>query len=500
MKPSGILLVLLCCLAACSASDVTERYRAEREFYGVEHRFSQGRDEQLVRGRSQWRRFAADYEAVANRIEEDAPDEVRIIQGRARLRAAECYFASIDSIRAQLLLANLAESHVDLPEIFGEVSLGLGRISERHGQYLSALEHFQDVLDRVPPDPREEESDAPKTSARMQVIDLPLRMARIAARIPAESDPDGHYARARDYYSEKSEDPSIFIRAQATMNLADIEADLGEFARASQLLDELEQRILPSMMHEIDAGDIRLASFRYQVEAWTWGRTEEDSLRVLLDRLLQDHPRGRVAPAALLAMARGAAIVLGPEAAFPYLERLRRDHVTSDIVPEADLLRAQLLKEANRWTEARSALRVLSLEFPTSEVALRAPLEITAYHRQIGDFHGEVEALQEAEKGYRDVLTRYPEGAHTFLTREKLIQTLTLQGRHTEALEQLIALCDEVATPEQLPALLVDAARRAESQVGDPLRAAELLGRVAVEFPHTLIGKWCDQQVRRLRQ
>lgn len=493
-------------LAACATPELTERYRTERDFYRVESHFVRQRSKERIRTRHQWQEFAREFEAVALRAPEAASADIREVQARAWLRAAGCHFAALDSGRAELILATLATDGADLPMIYGEVSLLLGRVAEHSGEYLAALHHYQDTVDLVEPDPGPTPAQLTspdyvpqEKSADDFVLFLPLQMARIAARVPTLSDAARYYDQAREYYVRHVDDPRDFIRVEARLLLAETEADQGNFDRATQILRNLEHRIPDIVLSRHSPSDVRLTAFQYQVQEWTWGRTSRDSVRVDLERLMTDYPIGSAAAGALYAFARGAARVGDTDAALSQLQRLILNYPTSTRIPDAHLLHAELLENSGEESEALQELRTLAREFPASTAGLRAPLEIAAYHRRLGDLAGQAEALQRAESDYRRVLERYPEGDHSFFAREKLIQTLSLQGRNADAVEEMLALCDEVATPQQQPGLLVDAARRIEVELGEPARAAAILDRVGEEFPNTRIGRWSVRHASRLR-
>jgi tetratricopeptide (TPR) repeat protein len=506
MRRAIWVILVVASLTACSSPELTERYRTEREFYRVESPFVSLHYRGEIQTRRQWRVFAQAFEAVALSAPESASPEIREVRSRAWLRAAQCHFAALDSSRAERIVATLATNEADLPAVFAEVSLLLGRVKEQSGEYLATLHHYQDVVDLVEPDsgPTPAELSKPdyfpeEETADQFVLALPLQMARIAARNTALSDPARYYSQAREYYSRYFDDPDDFIRVEARTLLAEAEADQGNFDEASQILRNLEPRIPNAVFPVHSPNDVRLRAFEYEVQAWTWGTATRDSIRTNLEQLLRDYPVGNAPAGALYAYGRGAKQVGETSEALTHLQRLILDYPTSTLIPDAHLLRAELLEQTGKGLEALQELRALSREFPVSAAGLRAPLEIAAYHRRLRNLAGEAEALRRAESDYRMILERYPEGSHSFFTREKLIQTLSLLGRNAEAIDQILTLCDEVATPEQQPGLLVDAARRAEIELSDPARAATILERVGEEFPSTRIGRWSVRHADRLR-
>jgi tetratricopeptide (TPR) repeat protein len=266
---------------------------------------------------------------------------------------------------------------------------------------------------------------------------------------------------------------------------------------ASRTVDAIEGRIPGIVLSRHENAEARLASVSYQIHALQFGEADRDSVRALVEGLVQDYPYGDYAPAGLFEMARCEERLGNVDEAHHDLARLVRDYPTAPVVPEAQLLRARLFVRDGDWRSARRTLRALPLEFPTSDAALRAPLEIASHYRNNGDVAGEQEALVRAERRYREILERYPRGEHSYAVREKLVNVHELQGRNRQAIEDLLAMCDEVARPAQRPALLFAAARRAELHLTEPARAATIYRRLADEFPDTRLGKAAVRELHR---
>lgn len=502
------LLFFLLALAACSANDVSDRYRSERELFGVESRFKSMRKSSGMSDRQQLRELAAEFEAVVAGVPEGAPAALQLVEAEAWLRAAQCHQALGDSGRAELILASAVTRYKNLPLALGEISYRLGQVAEHHGHYREALAHYQNTMENIPPDPGPDpdpdaivDPDAEPEEDRADdfVLDLPLRMARIAALDSTITDGPRYYDQARSWYSRMLDDDSPFVQVQAAVLLADTEADLGRWRAAWTILDELERSMPVVVRTEVRPADVRARSFGYRVRAWVWGAADGDSVRAALDGILEDYGRTSVAPAAIHAMARGLAETGDVPAAIALLERLHRDYPTATVLPDAELFHARLLAESGEWAEAERSLRALPRDYPTTMAALQAPLEIVAWHRRSGDDAAANAALVRAEREYRDTITRYPTGPHSFFTRRQLVRTLDLSGRPADALEELLALCNDIALPAQRPGLLFDAARRAEHELGEPARAFAILQRVAEEFPNTRTGRRAVREANRLR-
>ena len=326
-----------------------------------------------------------------------------------------------------------------------------------------------------------------------------MRVARLANRDSTVTDADVWHRKAKDYYRKHSKHVSGLIRVPAFWNLANLEADQSNLQEAIAILDALEDNIPGRVMPVLEPADVRLASFSYQVEAWTLGQLSRQSVADALDQLIEDYPMGRVAPEALIAMGRGAVALQEYELALTLFRRTSRDYPSSPAVPAAELARSRLLESLNRWDEARTPLRALPREFPTSTAALSAPLEAAAHFRRLSDPVAEAAALEEAKELYIDIRDRYPEGTHSIFVRECLIQTYSLLGEDAAAINEIIALCDGPAAAVQRPALLANAAQRAETELADLELAVNILERAGEEFPNTRVGQRSLRHASRLR-
>lgn len=121
------------------------------------------------------------------------------------------------------------------------------------------------------------------------------------------------------------------------------------------------------------------------------------------EQLLQTSPRSEFAPTVLLRLARHQVDVEHkPEAAKPYLDRLRTEYIKAPEAAEGLLLRGQLLaQEARRPAELKDAMaefnRVLDL-FPDAPACAQARLELA---RAWGDQGQWGRALQQAVDAFR---------------------------------------------------------------------------------------------------
>ena len=151
--------------------------------------------------------------------------------------------------------------------------------------------------------------------------------------------------------------PSFRIRPMAVLVLA-----LPALAQVQPQEGDLAERLFRS-------GERAYASKAYKEALETW------------DQLLQASPRSDFAAQALLRLARHQVEVEHkPQAAMPYLDRLRADYIKSPEAPDGLLLRGVLLaRQARRPSELKDAMaefnRILDL-FPDATVCGEARLQL----------------------------------------------------------------------------------------------------------------------------
>lgn len=486
-------------LLGCANPDLGRRYRAERDLLNADLRYHALSGTPRRPDDARWRGLAAEYAAIAARSMPDAdtaPDpgsglweQLQQIAARALFTSAQIHAALQDSVRVDQIFQQMATAFAGLPEIAGEVSLSRGRIAEGRGDLREAIEHYESIVRDFRPNPGE-------PGIGGAVLPLPLRIAQLRARLALAADDSSHYAAARTYYRRLATDmASPRLAAEATALLADIASELGHWAEAARVLQRLERQLKGLRPRTRDPGEARFAA----VEARLHLHASQDSMRADIDRLVNDYPRHQLAPRALLALANELAARGRSDGALQVLDRLLQEYRTSSVVPDALLAKAQLLEQEGRWKEAVGAYRTLRSGHPVSLAALRCHLDIADHYLREGNDYARMEALEQAQRAYRDFLVRYPENPYTYRAWEFLIRTLTLQQRHGEAVDEMLRLSERVAGSSKEPQLLMDAARTAATQLGDTSRAIAILQQTAQRLPQTRIGTWSTHEIDRLR-
>jgi len=499
MKRAALAAALVLTVTSCAGDrDVGRRYRAERALWLADREYESLMIRPQEVATEQWAALARAYEAIGQRYAgtpavargEVAHREMQTVAARALFAAAQVHSRMLDSTRMDTVYMQIARDFAHLPEVAAEVALARGRLAELRGEFARAADLYQTVVDAVAP------QYEGKAIAR-RVLDLPLLIADLRARSSPDGDRRAPYAAARPYFERIAREGSEErVRLEALARLADIAVGLQEWQEAIAILERLEARLAQLDDPPREPCDVRFAISGVQKRAGA----SPVSVGATLTRLLEDYPDCGIATAVLAALARNAAERDQIDEALGYLDRITAEHKEDvDAASQALLARAQLLDGAGRWPESREGYRALMFQYPISDAALAAPLEIWQHYGRLGDAAAGAAALGEAEAHYRDFIARYPPGPLTHQARERLAQTLLLERKYEQAVTEMTSLGEDLRGQPRGLALLMTAAQVASAQLSDPARTAVILARVAEVYPRTEAGRWAAQEAARLQ-
>lgn len=500
----GLLGLGLCVfLASCSHDqDAGRRYRAERELWQADfqHRELSVRPRDVKK--EQWLALASRYEGIADRhgkglgaVSSNGPSRqgLQTVAARALYTAAQLYGASGDSTRVDQIFGRMADEFSGLPAVAAEVALAQGRITESRGQFRQAADLYQSVVDRVQPDPQ-------STGAAGAVVDLPLLIARLHTRAANSTPATGgrpFYDAAMGWYERVVRDHAgSRTQFAAQEHLADLAADLGDWPKALSALQALEDQLKAIPSPPRDPAEVRMARAGIQARA----TKNLEQARATLASVLEDYPTSPAVPQTLHALALNAYDRNQMGEALGYLDRLTTEYKGNPEMAARGLLtRAQMLERQDRWGEALDAYRSVPAQYPVTEPALLAPLEIAAHYDRVKDQAATATALETAAHDYRDFVAKYPPGPQTSFARQQLAKTLTLQGKYDEAIAEMVSLGQDLAPAQISVALLTGAAKMAYHQLADSLKAADILERMGKTYEGSQIGQWASGEAARLR-
>ncbi len=502
-----LALIALGTLSCSNEFEVGRRYRAERELAKADWEFRTFQIRPQEVGSGQWEELAQTYEQIAERFtlphEAVAADSIarqtQTIAARALFSAARVHAQLQDSIRVEQIFEQMATTYSDLPAVAAEISLAQAGIAEGRRDFARAARLYQQIVDTTEPMPG-------LPSAAGAVLELPLRIARLRAVAAGAGTDEGaetidrapFYADARAYYQQKvREHDGTRIQIESQAHLAELSADTGDWFEATQALRELERQLAKMEEPPRQPAEVRFAIAGIQTRTGL----PPDSVRATLTGLLEDYPDCAIAPQTLAALASNAVQRNQTEEALDYLRRIADEHKNNtEAAAQAILARGQLLEQNDRWQEALEAFRTLKTEYPISQPALLAPLEIARHYDRVGDDEAEATALAQAEREYRDFISRYPPGPSSLFARERLAQTLVLQQKLSEAIDVLVALGTEMHGTRQGASTLIAAARMAYADLADTARAASILDDVGKAYSEVDVGIWAANEAVSLRE
>jgi tetratricopeptide (TPR) repeat protein len=480
-RPFALALVLAC--AGCSGDPAMEsRFSAEREIWRTTREFTRLSIRPDLVEEEQWRDLANRFEAIGSAYSDvpasadtgrasRAADQTRALAAHAYSRAGDVYAGIGDTAAAVGAYAAIETAFPDHPVAVGGSVLSRARIAEARGDTAAAIEGYRRVLDLVPP-------RTGVAGVQGAVLQLPLRVARLAAAAGAG---DTAYGEARSYY-EKLVGDGGGNAFEARSRLIDVATDVKDWNAAIA-----EMRLLEEEMRALDDPPEDPARVRLGIaEAQRFGLGDVAGGMATLHSVLEEYPGSPSGARALLALARLDEGRGRTQEALARLDRLGREFPgETDLVAEGALHRARILEREDRWPEALEILRALPIDHPLTEPALQAPLEIAAHYERGTDPAAFRQALDEAERSYRETIDRFPDRQFAVAARERLIRVLLAGEDHEAALEELLRL-GEIARGTAMGAgYLLSAARIAETETGEPERALDLYRLIADRYPGT---------------
>lgn len=499
MKRAWLLIPLAIAAASCSSDRyVGERFRAERDLWRAdwEYRNFSILPEQVSAER--WLSLAREYEAIAERNVNPkgggaAPEVCRAIEtiaAQAFFAAARVHGILQDSTRMETIYARMAADFGHLPGVAAEVAMARGSIAEARGDLLGAAELYEAVVARVAPDPG-------SASVAGVVLDLPLRIARLRAHGQSTEPAGGFFGAARAYYHQLVQEHSgETIELEAQGRLSEIAAELGEWDLAIEILDQLEQQLLARADPPREPCDVRFAIASIQARA----NQDLERAQATMLALLTDYPECELAVRVLMTLADNANRRHEVEEALGYLDRIVEEFQDDALAAsEALLARGRLLEGRDRWPEALEALRSVAAQYPITEAALWAPLDIARHYARVEDEEAMGTALDQAERKYHEFISKYPPSEITLFARERLVQSLALQQKFGLAVSEMELLGRELTNTPKGASILIAAARMACADLADTARAAAILDQTGQFYANADIGKWASHEAARLR-
>jgi|GEM_PF-1417411 len=504
MKNRIFLIGLALLTISCSGElEEGRRYRAERDLSQANREFETLRIRPQDVAPETWQAMADRFEDIAERYKSptketsnrDLTNEIQAISARASFTAAQVYSALGDSGRVSEIYQQMAMDFGHLDQVFGEIALARGQLAERGGEFGKAIELYQSIIDRVPPEITE-------ANVAGIVMGLPLRIAKLRLKETGGSDPKDCYADAKAYYEGVVRDyPGERLQVEAQSKLTEVASELEDWDHAIELLETLEAQLLEMEDPPRHPSEVRFSIAGIQTRA----EMDPALTRDCLLSILEEYPDCEIKANVLSAIAINAVKREQAEEAIAYFDRIIEEHADDeDAAPEAMLQRGRVLGARtfwakDRWPEALDQFRAISIQYPITQAALKAPLEIAKHYAVAGDSVASLAALDKAERDYRSFITRYPPGPIVYFARERLIQALSLMRNFDDAVSEMVRLGDDLAGTPRGASHLVAAARMAFIELEDTTRASTILVHTSEVYQTQRVGQWAAAEADRIR-
>ena len=445
--------------------------------------------------------LAIEFEAVALAVPDRGSDALREIEGRAWMRAAECHFELVDSVRAEIILANARRELRGPPAIFGEVSLP-ARPRHRAPRSVSRRDRplqrrRRTASHRTPgPDPKVSArpgSDRAGRENRGRLRAGPPPPHRATRGPGHDGAPTGRMLRGGAPLLLRTEWTTVSIRPNRSGRPArgSPGGPWQSGTRRRPRCDLIEDRI-PGDRDVAGTSPPKCASLRSntQIRACRFGgRNCRFGARARRETRSATTLTATTAPSALLAMANARTNSADRRSAPSTWRASCATTLRLPLCPKAQLLRARLYRGRTETGVMRErVLQAIATRVPDERCcATRAPGDrrLLSWHSGTAPVNAHALDVRGRDTAKSSIAT--PRATQLHHPRKTRLGLRSPESAR-EAVNELLAMCDAVAQPAQRPGLLCAAASRTELQLGEPARAATIYQRLADEFPNTRLG------------
>lgn len=477
-------------LAGCGATPLTVRYEAERDLWRArkeERRLSLTpgtAGEALAPAVRAYEEILRKY-AVATAGNDSASVRVVVrVRAAAAQSLARLHFrrgAQADA--ARVLWEERERVRSDLVASLGVYS-DLIQILARGSSSDSLVALYREMMDALPP-------GTPDGQPVAAVLEAPSRLGEVlsAAGRPAEA--DGALNQALGWYDGiASRSPGTSLEVAAYVQKANVLARLQRPREADAVLTEARRLAAAG---PVEAGIIfSQAVLREQILRDPLGAVP------VYREIIARFPDSSPAAQARLRLGIAFATAGRPDSALAAFQEVETAHARQPaIAAQARWFGAKVLMESGRESEALRQLRALQGDFPRTEPALRAPLDIASHYEKAGDLRAEAATLEEADAQYERIIRELkddPRQADVVAAAfDHLAEARARRSDWAGTVEALAQRADAFKTSDKSPMALLQAASIAATKLeGDPQApelALRLLRTLVERYPrHPLAG------------
>jgi len=484
-----VLSAALMICPGCGSNEKSPTYEAEKDLfnarkYAGELTFPTLNAEFLNRSLTAYRKIIEDYGDDTGSIE-----DLDLIVVTAQMELAELEFRAsmFDDARKDFLQAyEIAEK---VPAARANALWSAAFISRESGDAAESLRLFTKFFEEY----LSEDNILDTARLNRRYLLTPIRIAEIC-RGTADSGCAGKWlGRAEKTYrhvirSNASEE----LRKEARYNLVSTYLLSEKWPEARNTIREM-RRIYGS---EADIPSLLYLEARVELD----GFGNHESAVTVFDRIVQEHPRSKEAPTALLMKGN---ILLDDEkyddAAAAYKMVLDEYKGSGPETVEALWQLAILEEKRGNWIEASLHYKSVYTNFPSTIQGMEAPLRVAAHYRETGEAEALKAAYERAADHYEHLSSLQYSETFRIVSEEYFVRTLIEQERWEEAASRLLALPGKYPQYHNFKGNCLMAASIYENELGDPERAAGILESCAAKYPGTHFASEAREQLERIR-
>jgi tetratricopeptide (TPR) repeat protein len=483
-------------LAGCGDSDLSVRYRAERDLWkarrmGVRIQSQPDAAGPLVeKAIEAYAKVLEEYPSSRVNDPEEAK-QVAAIRAAAALGLSRLHVSARGDWRgaSEVLFANRLTAPDNLDATM-RIHAELLRLLQETGSSDTLVLVLEGMLDTLPPADEEGHPVA-------LVLDAPLQIVEIEESLGHAEEAAARLEVAQIYLEEVRRDyAGKPVAVAARLHQANVLVKQGRYEEADDQLAEAAR--MPRSEEYIPGILLTRATVRQQ------GLDDQAGAIELLTRLHREFPDDPRAPGALLQIGIAYQAAGRPDSALVAFDRVEDLYPAKvDVISQAQLLAGNVVEVQGKWDEALSRYRAVSARFPRTTSGLLAPLQIAAHYEKMGDEAATEATLLEAVDEYERIareLSGDPASREIVLAAlDHLADAWSRLGRWEDAVRVLLARAEDFPADYRSPLAFVRAASIQEERLHDPRAAVATLERLAERYPDLPLTRRAEEKIKLLQ-
>jgi len=296
----------------------------------------------------------------------------------------------------------------------------------------------------------------------------------------------GKLAEAAKAYRQVLGEPTGALDLHAMLEIAEIEAGQEQFGAAAEDLRRLRET-LSTRSADAPAEVVEQCTYRLAVCEFNLGRFEESAR--LFEEFINQFPRTSLLASASYYCGDALCKTGRYERAVPYLTRVVKEFDTDPAYPASLLRLGDCQAALQRWAPSEEAFNRYLDRFPEGDLWYQARFGL-------GWARENQKRYDEAMSAYQKVVERH-QGPTAARAQFQIGQCLFAQGKHEDAVRELLKVDILYAYPEWSAAALYEAARCFE-KLGKTTEAKQHFQQVEDKYAQTQWAKMATQRLTEL--